>query len=294
MSLNGFEWNEAELEPNHPFNNGVVTLMAFTPGKRPRLIGTAFIVNTSGLGRSALAITAAHNITGIHDVQTPRPLYYSATALPELLPSKAPLSLDRQDVRAICLENGQIEVAEITDCVWDTKADIAFLTLRPQNSASSFFQSYFLIDATVPEIGTEVCIMGFADQALQVEESSDPGKYSFQMSRRLMLRLGTVTAHHLDGHVCCRGPCIETSIPVFPGVSGGVVMRYALDGNMMSFGLVSSDPEDTEENKKNRNIRGNSIVALLGANLVSTEGTEKTFQFKLDNAQIVFNPAHQE
>ncbi len=82
MSLNGFSWNQAVLTKSDPLNNGIVTLLAFSPHRSPKPIGTAFIV--AAYGKSAIAITAAHNFKDVQNKQNPRKKHHS-TALPEFL-----------------------------------------------------------------------------------------------------------------------------------------------------------------------------------------------------------------
>ena len=46
-------------------------------------------------------------------------------------------------------------------------------------------------------------------------------------------------------------------------MSGGPVVRYAVEGEVKPFGLVCSDPDLDTENKQNRIFEGRSIIALL-------------------------------
>ena len=61
MPLNGFEWNQAEVEHNDLLNTGLIAIIAFTPDRTPTLIGTGLVIGA--FGNHATAITAAHNIT---------------------------------------------------------------------------------------------------------------------------------------------------------------------------------------------------------------------------------------
>jgi len=101
----------------------------------------------------------------------------------------------------------------------------------------------------------------------------------FSMERRLLLRCGRVKAYHPDGHILCRGPCIETTIPVFAGMSGAPVALLAADDTPISpFGVVSHDPETSHGDKWDRSAAGASIVALLSPRMSfdGPDGQRKT------------------
>jgi len=169
MSLNGFTWNQAELESFHPLNNGVVMLIAFTPQRSPRTIGTAFIIGA--YGNFAVAVTAAHNLQGIQSVQTPQNKHHP-TALPEFLGNAQILDLDRRKARAICSEDGKIEVSVIGWAFFDKQSDIAIFSIIYQHYKKSctFFKSAFILDDSCPEIGDEVAILGFANMKVPLEK----------------------------------------------------------------------------------------------------------------------------
>lgn len=286
MPLQNFEWNEAiDFEPNDPRIAALIVLVAIGPDRRPQPIGSGFVIHANG--KNAVAMTAAHNIAGIHDVQAPRPSHHASTALPEFLPPRVPLSLDVKDVFAVCIEaGGSIEVAEICACAADDQADVATLFLRSRNPDSKFFRSHYEVDDALPEIGAEVCIVGFSD--LQIIDPQENG--TFQIGHRVLFRIGKVAEHYLDGHIFCRGPCVETSIPVFGGVSGGIVIRHTPGAKMRVFGLVCSDPEDTLENKLNRAVSGRTIAALLGVKIRGEKDGRQLFDLTINNGQITKNP----
>lgn len=295
MSLNGFTWNQAELGSFHPLNNGIVMLISFTPQRSPRPIGTAFIIGA--YGNNAIAITAAHNFQGVQDVQIPEKIHHP-TALPEFLGKTQVLDLDRKKVRAICSEGGNIEVSVIGWAFFDKKSDIAIFSIIPQRNetACTYFKSAFILDDACPKIGDEVAVLGFANMKVPLEERDKKGYEQFQISRQLILRCGKVTNIHLEGHILCRGPCIETSIPVFSGMSGGPVMVLGKGGEPIKpFGLVSSDPDDDESTKNDRSVSGSSIAALLQPKVkFDAEGQRKVIlqlnsAFHLANSEFLDN-----
>lgn len=262
MALNGFPWNQATLGGCDQLNTSLVTLLAFSPNRSAKPIGTAFIIGA--YGHCAVAMTAAHNFKGIHDAQVPVKRHHPS-ALPEFLPNSRPLDLDPRMVRAICFERGEIDVSTIGWAVYDPSTDIAVFSIHQQDvSAKPFFSGAYLLDDHIPEIGQEVAVLGYARLAVPHEDGDSAGNQEFALQRQLILRCGTVTAIHPEGHLLCRGPCIETSIPVFPGMSGGPVMKFGAAGHqMMPFALVSSDPQADDLTRNDRSVPGSSIMALI-------------------------------
>lgn len=288
MSLNGFEWNQAELENLSPLNNGLISIIAFTSDRRPMLIGTAFVIGA--YGSSAIAVTAAHNFQEILDTQNPHKRHHP-TALPEFLPKAEPINLDKKLVRACCMDEGRIEMCVFGWAAWDKKADIAIFSLLTQNRENmSFFKSNFVLEDAVPKVGEEVALIGYADMAVLNEERDGIAYEKFTMKRQLMLRRGLVTHFFPDGHLLCRGPCVETSIPVFSGMSGGLVSRLGIDGEAIKpFGVISSDPYDDQARKYDRSIRGASIIALLGTTFVLNAEGQKQAMLKLNEVTVSQN-----
>lgn len=83
------------------------------------------------------------------------------------------------------------------------------------------------------------------------------------MKRELVLRGGRVTEVFPNGHLLCHGPCIETTIPIFPGMSGAPVMRYAPGTPMQPFGVMSTGHTEDPSLKFERSKPGHSIGPLI-------------------------------
>jgi hypothetical protein len=271
-----FEWDQADLGDDfQQLNHGLVTLLAWNPDRSPRPIGTAFIVGA--FGEYAIAVTAAHNFSGIKDAQQPRKRHHP-TALPEFIGDFQEIDLHRTRVRAVAFDLKGVEVARILWMVQNNKTDVALCCLVPQESGTTFFEGRFALTDRPVFIGDEVCALGFAEMAVTLERRPSRGEETFTMQSQPLLRLGRVTALHPEGHLLCRGPCVETSIPVFSGMSGGPVFHLpSLGGPMLPFGLISSDLELDGVQKNNRGVRGASIVALLGTQLVRDAGSADAY-----------------
>jgi len=191
MTLNGFEWNQAELENISPLNNGIISIMAFKPDRSPALIGTAFVIGA--YGNSAIAVTAAHNFDGVLNAQNPHRRHHQ-TALSEFLPKAKPISLDKKLVRACCMDQGRIEMCIFGWAAWDKKADIAIFSVSTQNkNDTSFFQSNFMLENVLPSVGEEIAVIGYAHMEIIDESRNGKGFEKVSFQRKLMLRCGIVT-----------------------------------------------------------------------------------------------------
>jgi hypothetical protein len=262
----GFEWNQSELEPLHPLNDGLVSLLAFHSDRRPEPIGTGFIVFASP--ELAVACTAAHVLRYVHEIQNPIH-WHHPSALREFLPEAEPIDLDRRRVRAIHLNaRKEVEPAILGWAFWEKTFDVAFFSLiRQKEAVTKQFEVAYEIDDSEPEVGDVVVAMGYEWMEISNDFQKDSGHEGFQFGRRLLMRVGRVSGVYPEGLRLCKGPCVETTVPVFPGMSGGPMMRVGMAGEAMRpFGLISSDPSFGEPaDKWNRSIRGSSVISLLGA-----------------------------
>lgn len=257
--LMGFYWNEAEGDDI--LNRGLLSIFAHDLSGHPHAIGTGFVVRRAD--SNAVCITAAHVFSEVRRLQSPPPRH-SLSTLPEFLPPPKELDLDRELLRAVFKEGGRIEVAIVEGVIFDTTTDIALFSVSLQTpDTEPFFSGEFFPDSSPPAVGELVCVLSYGDQGILDYEHHGGETYSFKMERRPILRVGRVLAHYPDGHRLCRGPCIETSIPVYSGMSGGPAFRFGTDGPMRPFGLVCSDPDLDGEKKQNRSIEGRSIFAVL-------------------------------
>jgi hypothetical protein len=260
MIPDGFSWNQAELGNHHRLNRDLISILAFDPSGIPEPIGTGFIIAANA--NRATACTAAHNLTEIRDLQNPVRLHHD-TSLPEFLPKKRPLRIDGANVRALCFNGVDVEMALFEWAAWDERSDIAVIGIRTQEEAAvAFFSTCLLLDESPPAVGDLVCAMGYQGMAISEHDKGGP-REGFALDRRLILREGRITAVYADGHELCKRSCVVTTIPMFPGMSGGPVMLTAnSERRMMPIGLISHDPEDGS-NKDDRSLQGYSIVPLL-------------------------------
>ncbi|AYR23559.1 S1 family peptidase [Herbaspirillum rubrisubalbicans] len=279
--LFGFPWNQAEMD--RTFNRGLVTLVAFDDQEKAYGIGTGFVVSHDDT--KAVCITAAHVITEIRNIQAP-PLRHARSALQEFLPPPRAIDLSRQKVRAISIDGERVEALAVENAIVDEARDIAIITVALQNDESaSFFDGEFEVDDSIPQNGALICILSYGDLATDNPVSEDESCRRFVLKQRPILRVGTVVEHYPNGHRLCNGPCIETTIPVYSGMSGGPVFAFAMDGPIRPIGLVCSDPDLDGPDKENRTKSGSSIVALLPCSIEINEAGQRVGKFVFPDAE---------
>lgn len=282
------KWNQAIIEDREirtQLSRGVVIFATIDSDGVMQPIGSGFVIQAGG--NHAVVLTAAHNLSGIHSLQLPQARNHPS-ALAEFIPAPKALEVDRFKVRAICFEGDTVEVAVIESAAYDEQADVAVVKIRSQDNSSTFFESAYLVDATVPKVGDEVAVLGRAMFTVDDKVVDGPLR-SQKIGFNLFLRRGYVKEVYPDGHLLCRGPCLETTIPVFGGMSGGPVMRLGADGQrMMPFGIVSSDAEG-ETDKNDPSVAGSLIVALLPIKAKPLPNGQQELEFALTNAQVVHN-----
>lgn len=261
--LMGFHWNEAERIES--LDKGLLTIIAHDLNRTPHIIGTGFIVDSDGL--KATCITAAHIFSEVRRLQNPHQKSHRST-LPEFAPSPKKIDIDRKNFRAISFDGERVESAVIEGLTFDETTDIAIFSIALQHSTSKpFFFNHFLINDIPPTIDNLVCVLSYANQSVLNHECHGE-QASFGMERRLVLRVGRILNYYPNGHRLCRGSCIETSIPVYSGMSGSPVFYYD-DTNgteIKVFGLVCCDPDEDDEQKEqkqDRSVEGHSIFATI-------------------------------
>lgn len=289
--LGNFEWNELPGDQGDFLNGILVSLLAFGPDGEVCALGSGFIISVDE--QAAVGVTAAHVLwDAAHKAQNPNPRSHMST--PDLFrPNFEAVEAGPLRLRAAFVRDGKIAIPTITNVVWDKKADVAFFWMQNEgmaNEPAEFFENVPLV-RDIPTIGARVGIIAYAD--MEAESDGPKAEFrSFALKRRLMLRVGRVTAYHPEGHLLCRGPCIETSIPVFPGMSGGLAFEIPEPGGTIrAFGVLSGDPEATIDQKRHRWKAGASIVALLPVDeIVDLESGKQQVALRLENIGIGKDP----
>lgn len=267
------------------FNRGMLTLIAFNDEDMPFALGTGFVI--SHVGRNAVCVTAAHVFTEIRRIQSPYQRYASS-ALPEFLPPPRKIDLSGQKIVAIAMEGDRVDGFIVDAAVIDEARDTAIFTASLQNiDAPEFLSAEFEVEDKIPTVGDLVYVLSYGALSICDFETDGAMKQQFKLARRPVLRVGTVIASYPNGHRLCRGPCIETTVPVYSGMSGGPVFSRGNPGEpMRPFGLVCSDPDPDGPTKQDRSQAGSSIISLLPSQVTMNEQGQRTVKFKLPKAEV--------
>jgi hypothetical protein len=281
--LQGFKWNEHPDAGSLGFHDFMVLLITLDEG-RPTPIGSGFVIST--YDDHAVCITAAHNFwEGVRRAQNPHPI--ASSSMPDFLRLDN-IALERKKIRAIYQNGDQIEVCILGFAVWDKSTDLAIFTIARQSPGPRLFDCFAKLVEVVPAKGDLIGVLGYSELSVENVPSSD-GVRS-KMTRRLLLRVGTVTAVHNDGHSLTRGPCVETSIPIYGGMSGGpAFLLPPPGGEIVPFGVLTSDPDDPADLKLDRSRSGSSIVSQLMLRVTGDDGTRRNVSLKMSNIGLAEN-----
>lgn len=284
VPLFGFQWNEAEADSL--LNRGMLTLIAFNDEGEPCGLGTAFVISCDD--RTAVCVTAAHVFTEIRRIQSPLQRYVPS-ALPEFLPPPRAIDLSQEKIRAIAMEGDRVEALIVDAAIIDEVRDTAVFRVALQNEdAPAFFSAAFEADDKIPAAGDLVCVLSYGALSTFDFKTDGVTKQQFTMARRPVLRVGKVIASYPNGHRLCRGPCIETTVPVYSGMSGGPAFSFRNPGDpIRPFGLVCSDPDPDGPVKQDRSQAGSSIISLLPCQVAVSENGQLKVRFEFLEAEAV-------
>jgi hypothetical protein len=273
----GCVWNECEFDSDNPLNPSLIALVVITSELSLRLIGTAFIIRAEG--HRALAISAAHCLEEIRKILHPNPTHH-ASALPEFLPP--PTAMELKSVKGLYLKNGRAYDCTIEVAVWDTSSDLATISVTAPPNEEFLFQDCFWLDDQIPREGDMVGMIGFGEMKLI------PDLDNHRLGRielRALLRVGTVESVHENGYFMVKNPCIETSIAIFSGMSGGLVARWTGNNTQIkAFALISHAPEP--QPSFDRSESGHSVASILPLRKIKLSETEQQIELDIKNAGI--------
>ncbi len=271
-------WSEAKAPPE--VEEAVFTVIARKRSGALLPVGNAFVVKA--LSDSALAITAAHVLREIHRLQLGDARRVHPTTLPEFAPVPPPIDLSLENIVLATIIGGQLVFAVALGAAFDEYGDFGVLEIRPQDKRQTGFRlREFIVDDRIPDCEQVVAIAGY-----RYLEIRPDGPQTLRFARQMTLRVGKVTNVFPNGQRLCHGPCFETSIPVYSGMSGGPAVALDADGRLQAIGLVCSDPDQDTPNKDNPSIAGRSLMAKLPVKRIS--GSKHSRQ----HVQFEFRPTN--
>ncbi len=280
--LMGFAWNEASH--NAILDRGLLTIIESDLSGQPHVIGTGFVVSRQDT--KAVCMSAAHVFSEVRNLQSGPPKH-CPSALQEFLPEKKSVNLAANSLVAVLIEGTRVEAVAIEGLVFDEGLDIALFSVALQHRQDEpFFSHEYPLDDVIPEVGALVCVLSYGQQGIEDYTSDGRQVLSFTTKRSPVLRVGRVLTHYPHGHRLCRGPCVETSIPVYSGMSGGPAIHYVENGPMRVFGLVCSDPDLDDERKQDRSIEGRSIIALLPCEVTRDDAGRRIVSVELKRGHL--------
>jgi hypothetical protein len=276
---NGFQWNEAILEPGHPLNNSLLSLLVIKDDLSPKLIGTAFLVTAEG--DSATAISAAHSFEEIRRLIDPDHQRHHPSTHYEFAPLPNEVELDR--VKAIYVKNNStVAACPIEISIWDNNADVAVLKVIAPYPERSLFEDFFRLTGDIPKVGEEIAMIGYGDMQELVDlDNPNRGK----LKRRLVVRVGRVYAMHSNGFHALKAACVETTIAIYGGMSGGIAARWAApEAPIEPFGFISYTP--TPEILNDRSKSGHACATLLNLTVQRIGDQQQIIGVPINNARV--------
>jgi hypothetical protein len=275
----GCVWNEAQLERGDRLNRVLLSLLVIRDDPRDdlriELVGTAFIIQANRT--HAFAVSAAHNFEEVRKILHPNPLHHSS-ALPEFLPP--PSELDLTKVKALYYDGNTSVLCNLELAAWDRETDYALLFIKTPPH-KPLFNEYLWLDNQIPQVGDHVCMIGLGE--MKFTPNIDPVNFG-TIERRLVLRVGCVENLYPEGYYMLKAPCVDTSIPAFPGMSGRIVARWtAPNTQIQPFGFISHSPSVSYYD---RSISGRSVGAILKMERTAIAEGKQKVGIKINNAGI--------
>jgi hypothetical protein len=257
------DWPWAEVAPYNEeraaeLSNALFALVAFSPAREPKVIGTAFAIAAEQ--EFTLALTAKHVVDSIAAAQAWGP----RSAASSLFAHEARPDIDDTRLKAMRLGSTTGDVWNVVYANYNESTDIAVLLLLPQDGEARS-RLCIPLDTAVPEVGDIVHLVSQNQMAATehiAPETRDGKGQVFSIARSMSIRVGKVTGVHQDGLRQFRWPAFTTTIPAEPGMSGGFVFLpgEGLGKTISACGIISSDFSDTAA-RTNQKVAGESLIA---------------------------------
>lgn len=276
----GFEWNE--VEGAEELRHGLAVLMASDQNGKLQPIGTCFIVKC--FDRIAIAMTATHNLEAVRSLKMHRPRHHSSTPS-EFISKSGPIDLSQSAIHVVAFKGGLLKSCKVLWAIAVEKTDTSIVCLDSSDEPN-FFSKEFLLSARNPVVGDSIGVLGFSDmrESAKSQQSAEPGFYQFEL--RVLVRTGKVVGLHPNGHLLCKAGCIESSIPVFPGMSGGPAFFFsAQERSIEVFGIICSDSAfEDGSTKYDRSKSGQSTITLIDRAVDVDEHGVRSVSFRMKDA----------
>lgn len=206
-----------------------------------KLIGTAFIIY--GVGKQAIALTAAHNVQAIERIERPYDRCHPTTP-PEFRFRETRIEFKDTQMRIAYPDlDGNIHLPRVNNAYFLEDHDIAICTIFIGNDAPKdlTFDQHFELDSSPPKKGTTITAIGYKDLSVLSSPVIQGRKALVGYTEILVRRPGTVIEVYPDrGPRGQLGPCFQCSTPFDSGMSGGPILELT-DDKTVAIGVISSD-----------------------------------------------------
>jgi hypothetical protein len=262
-------WVEvAEANPGwkDAFRNALVAFLAFDKDRIPHLAGTGFVIGAAS--QALLVISAKHVFTeGVLRAQRPSPGHASSALF--VHPYDRLPSLEPERLKVIHLGSATAMMLNVVHLNYNDSLDVATSVLMPQKLESISQRVSIPLDVDQPSLGSLIHMVSL--DGLKVDEHTPPqeadGKGQIiAASLRVSIRVGVVTGIYPKGVRHYRWPCLTTSIPAEPGMSGGFVYFPREGVTVAACGIICAD-NSTDEARHNFLECGESVIALAWSTL---------------------------
>lgn len=238
----------------------LVSFMTDDHARRPGIAGTGFIV--AATNELAMVFTAKHVLSeGVLGIQKPY-RSHSTPSLFEPASARTP-SLIHQKVKTLYMNSQFADFFNVIHASYNDSLDIALciIEIRPSDEAK-FEPMAIPIHPVTPSVGDVVHMISLINEkpvitAAPMDETG--AGQSFTLTRKVSIRIGTVTATYPSGFRQYKWPCFATSIPAVPGMSGGFVCIPTDGTTIAACGVVCAD-NTPEEDQNNCFKSGESVI----------------------------------
>ena len=203
-------------------------------------IGTGFIIY--GVGKKAIALTAAHNIRAIERIERPYDRCHPTT-LPEFRFREARVDFRNTKMRIVYPdEDGNVHLPHVMNAYVLEDSDMAVCTIAIGSDAPSdlIFDQHFDVDSSPPQKGAAIMAMGYKNMTVLSHEM-ERGRALVKYSETLVRRPGRILdVFPIKGPRQHEMACFQCDTPFDNGMSGGPILQVT-DGKTLAIGIIFSD-----------------------------------------------------
>jgi hypothetical protein len=243
------------------FRASLVAFLAFSREREAAFAGTGLII--AGADKFAVILTAKHVLDeGVLRIQRPESVSSNGFAPAHF---RTP-DLNLKKLNLTWVGRGAPSVLTVIHAQYCDEFDLAVCVATPLETSTTKFEPVDVpLELRVPSVGDRINIVAFEHfEAVEKEIGAPPDYHIGQhlmLGLRIGIRTGTVTGVYPDGLRHYHWPCITTSIPVEPGMSGGFAFHPRNGVTIAALGVVCAD-SSADDSRGDFRIAGESIVAL--------------------------------